>query len=75
MKVVGASGKNLGTVDLVDLNSEGHIAHFTVKHGLLGRNAKRLPADVINQVEGNEVRLNLDQMEFKMLADIGDEVS
>jgi hypothetical protein len=74
MKVVGAAGKNLGTIDLVDLNSEGHIAHFTVKHGLLGRNAKRLPADVINRVEDNQVHLNLDQMEFKMLADVDESV-
>jgi CBS domain-containing protein len=74
MKVVGASGKNLGTVDLVDLSAEGHIAHFTVKHGFLGRNSKRLPADVINRVEGNEVHVHLDSPEFKMLADVGEEV-
>jgi CBS domain-containing protein len=73
MKVVGVSGKNLGSVDEVDLNSEGHIAHFTVKHGLLGRHAKRLPADVISRVEDNDVHLNIDQMEFKMLADVGEE--
>lgn len=74
MKVIGAAGKNLGSVDEVDLNSEGHIAHFTVKHGLLGRHAKRLPADVIARVTDNEVHLNIDQMEFKMLADIGEHV-
>ncbi len=75
MKVVGAAGKNLGSVDLVDLNSEGHISHFTVKYGMLGRNSKRLPADVINRVEGNQVHLSLDQPEFKMLADIGEDVA
>lgn len=73
MKVIGASGKNLGSIDLVDLNSEGHIGHFTVKYGMLGRHSKRLPADVINRVEGNDVHLSLDQMEFKMLADVGEE--
>lgn len=73
MKVIGASGKNLGSIDLVDLNSEGHIGHFTVKYGMLGRHSKRLPADVINRIEGNEVHLSLDQMEFKMLADVGEE--
>ena len=75
MKVIGAAGKNLGSVDLVDLNSEGHIGHFTVKYGMLGRHSKRLPADVINRVEGNEVHLSLDQIEFKMLADVGEEGS
>jgi CBS domain-containing protein len=74
MKVVGASGKNLGSVDQVELNAEGYISHFTVKYGMLGRNSKRLPADVINRVEGNEVHLSLDQPEFKMLADVGEEV-
>jgi CBS-domain-containing membrane protein len=73
MTVHGASGKKLGTIDQVDLNAEGHISHFTVKHGLLGRNAKRLPADVIASVTGDDVTLSLDQMEFKMLADIDDQ--
>jgi CBS domain-containing protein len=75
MKVVGAAGKNLGSVDEIDLNAEGHISHFTVKYGMLGRNSKRLPADVINRVEGNEVHLSLDQPEFKMLADVGEGIA
>jgi len=74
MKVVGASGKNLGSVDQVELSSEGQIAHFTVKYGLLGRHSKRLPADVISRVDGEEVHVNLDQPEFKMLADVGEDV-
>lgn len=74
MKVVGVSGKNIGSVDEVDLSPEGQLSHFTVKYGLLGRNSKRLPVDVINRVEDDEVHLNLDQTEFKMLADVGEEV-
>lgn len=74
MKVVGVSGSKIGTVDEVDLNSEGNIAHFTVKYGMLGRHAKRLPADVIRSVDGDSVNLSLDQMEFKMLADVGEVV-
>jgi CBS domain-containing protein len=74
MKVVGASGKNLGSVDLVDLSAEGQIAHFTVKYGLLGRSSKRLPVDVISRVDDDGVHVNLDQPEFKMLADVGEEV-
>lgn len=74
MKVVGVSGKGLGSVDLVELAPEGHIGHFTVKYGMLGRHSKRLPADVISRVESNDVHLNIDQIEFKMLADVGEEV-
>jgi CBS domain-containing protein len=74
MKVVGAGGKNLGSIDAVELSPEGFISHFSVKYGLLGRNSKRLPADVISRVDGEEVHLNIDQPEFKMLADVGDEV-
>jgi predicted transcriptional regulator/sporulation protein YlmC with PRC-barrel domain len=71
MKVIGAAGNKLGTVDEVDLNPDGKIAHFTVKYGMLGRHSKRLPADVIRSVDGDSVNLSLDQMEFKMLADVG----
>jgi CBS-domain-containing membrane protein len=74
MKVRGAAGKDLGTVDQVELSSEGRIAHFTVKYGMLGRKSKRLPADVIRAVDGETVTLSLDQMEFKMLADVGETV-
>jgi CBS domain-containing protein len=74
MKVIGANGKNLGSIDKVDLSAEGQIAHFSVKYGMLGRNSKRLPADVISRVENNEVHVNIDQPEFKMLADVGEEV-
>lgn len=73
MKVTGSRGKKLGTVDEVDINTEGHIAHFTVKHGLLSKKTKRLPADVIRTYSGDEVVLSIDEMEFKMLADLDDE--
>jgi CBS-domain-containing membrane protein len=74
MNVVGISGKKLGTIDAVELSSEGHLSHFTVKHGMLGRHAKRLPVDVINNVTDGDVNLNIDQMEFKMLADTDEEI-
>jgi CBS domain-containing protein len=70
MTVMGDAGHKLGTVEVVDLSPEGNIAHFTVKHGLLGKHYKRLPADVINTVDGDTVTVNLDSVEFKMLADI-----
>jgi predicted transcriptional regulator len=74
MKVVGARGNKLGTIDQVALNAEGHISHFTVKYGLLGRNSKRLPSDVLSDVSGDTATLSIDQQEFKMLADVGEQV-
>jgi CBS domain-containing protein/sporulation protein YlmC with PRC-barrel domain len=74
MTVVGVSGKKLGTVEAVEVSGEGHVAHFTVKHGLLGNHHKRLPSDVIGGVEGDTVTLNIDKQEFGMLADVGDAV-
>jgi CBS domain-containing protein/sporulation protein YlmC with PRC-barrel domain len=73
MKVVGEGGSKLGTVSEVDLTSDGHIGHFGVKHGLLGRHSKRLPADVIQTVSEDTVHVSIGQMEFKMLTDIGSE--
>jgi CBS domain-containing protein len=74
MKVVGSAGSKLGSIDQVELNSEGYIAHFTVKYGLLGRNSKRLPADVIRDAGDGTVTLTIDSTEFKMLSDVGEEV-
>jgi CBS domain-containing protein/sporulation protein YlmC with PRC-barrel domain len=70
MTVKGDSGSKLGTVDAVDLDPEGNIGHFTVKHGMLSKHYKRLPSDVINEVTDDTVTVNLDSVEFKMLADI-----
>jgi CBS domain-containing protein len=74
MKVVGVDDDKIGTVDEIDVSAEGHIAHFTVKYGLLGRHSKRLPADVVKAVDGETVKLGIGEMEFKMLADTGEEI-
>jgi CBS domain-containing protein/sporulation protein YlmC with PRC-barrel domain len=74
MKVVGEGGSKLGTVSEVDVTSDGNIGHFGVKHGLLGRHTKRLPADVIKTASGDTVHVSIGPMEFKMLADVGEEV-
>ncbi|HUG14467.1 MAG TPA: CBS domain-containing protein [Thermomicrobiales bacterium] len=73
MKVVGEGGSKLGTVSEVNLTSDGDIGHFGVKHGLLGRNSKRLPSDVIQSVADDTVQVRISPMEFKMLADIGEQ--
>lgn len=74
MNVVGADDDKLGSVDQVEVSAEGTIAAFTVKHGLLGRHAKRLPVDVIVGTRGDDLLVTIGQTEFKMLADVGDEV-
>ena len=62
------------TVDLIEMTPEGTISQFTVKYGMLGRHSKRLPADVITGVSGNDVNVTIDQQEFKMLADVGEDI-
>lgn len=73
MKVVGEGGSKLGTISDVNLTPTGNIGSFVVKHGLFGRNMKRLPADVIESVSGDTVHVRISSMEFKMLADVEDE--
>lgn len=70
MTVVGPEGRKIGTVDQVELNAEGAISGFTVKHGLLGRHSKRLPVDVIVGTRDNDLLVTIGDTEFKMLADI-----
>ncbi len=74
MNVIGSDGDKLGTVDHVEVNAEGAISGFTVKHGLFGRHSKRLPVDVIVGTRDNDLLVTIGDTEFKMLADIGDEV-
>lgn len=72
MTVKGSGGKKLGTVDQVILDQMDRLAAFTVEHGLLGRKHKRIPADVVDRVEGDEVTLSIGTTEFNMLADVED---
>lgn len=72
MNVIGADDDKLGTVDDVELNAEGAISGFTVKHGLLGRHSKRLPVDVIVGTRDKDLLVTIGNTEFKMLADIED---
>ncbi|HET9014006.1 MAG TPA: CBS domain-containing protein [Thermomicrobiaceae bacterium] len=72
MNVSGSEGKKLGTVDQVVIDQAGRLAAFTVKHGLLGRKHKRIPADLIDGIEGDTVSVSIGPTEFNMLADIED---
>lgn len=70
MNVIGPDDDKIGTVDQVEVNHEGAISGFTVKHGLFGRHAKRLPVDVIIGTRDNDLLVTIGSLEFKMLADI-----
>ncbi|MBX5445561.1 CBS domain-containing protein [Sphaerobacter sp.] len=73
MVVKGANGRKLGTVDQVIVDSNGDLTAFTVQHGLFGRKHKRIPADLVGQVEDDAVVLSIAGTEFNMLPDVEDE--
>lgn len=69
MVVRSVDGKKLGEVDQI-LVREGELSAIRVKHGLFGRNHKRLPADVVKSIDSKGVTLAIGEMEFKQLADV-----
>jgi len=69
MSVVGSAGTKLGTVSEVILGPAGQLQAFAVEHGFLGRKHKQLPPSVIAHTEGEALVLNIDESEFKLLAD------
>jgi CBS domain-containing protein len=73
MTVKDAHGSKLGTLVDADYSSSGNVAFFTVERGLIFKKHKRLPGDLIREIEGEEIQLAIDQMEFGMMRDIGDE--
>lgn len=73
LNVVGSDDKKLGTVDQVIVDPAGRLMAFTVTHGLLGRKHKRVPADVIDHVEDDNVVVSIGHTEFSQLADIEDQ--
>lgn len=73
MTVNARAGKKLGTVDQVIVDPDGALTAISVQHGFLRRKHKRIPADLIDRVEGDQVVLSIDQMEFNMLPNVEDE--
>lgn len=73
MTVKGSNGRKLGTVDQVIVDPNGELTAFTVQHGLFGRKHKRIPADLVGQVEDDAVVLSISGTEFNMLPDVEDE--
>ncbi|HLI52068.1 MAG TPA: CBS domain-containing protein [Thermomicrobiaceae bacterium] len=73
MTVNGEDGKKLGEVDQILVDPNGHVTGFTVTHGFISKKHKRVPYDIIDRIEGDNVYTRIGGMEFKMLADIEDE--
>jgi len=74
MNVIGPDNDKLGSVDHIEVSPDGAISAFSVKYGLLGRHSKRLPVDVIAGTREDDLLVTIGQTEFKMLADVGEEV-
>ncbi len=70
MTAVGSSGSKIGEVSEVVAGVSGQLEAVIVKHGFLGRKHKRVTADLINEVDGDQVNLVIDSPEFKALPDL-----
>jgi CBS domain-containing protein len=73
MTVKDSAGSKLGKLVDADYSSSGNVEFFTVERGLIFKKQKRLPGDLIREIEGDEIQLAIDQMEFGMMRDVGDE--
>ncbi len=70
MTVNGANGSKIGEVSDLAVGPTGQLDAIHVAHGLFGRKHKRVTADLISNVENDQVELVIDQPEFKALPDL-----
>lgn len=74
MTVVGTGGAKIGTVKEVMSDAlSGSLTHVVVHTGLIFGKDKAVPADLIDNVEGDEVCLKVDKAEVDVLPDISAE--
>ncbi len=74
MTVVGTGGGKIGKVKEVMTDSlSGSLTHIVVHTGLIFGKDKSIPADLIDNVEGDEVCLKVDKSEVNMLPDMSAE--
>lgn len=74
MDVIDAEENKLGTLtEMSDDPTTRRLAHLVVEHGLLRKKHKRLPADTVSRVDGDNVILGITKMEWGFLADIEDD--
>ena len=67
MPVRGEQGKTLGKVETVEHDPSGVLSAITVRHGLLGRQCTRVPAERIKQVNQDSVVIQFIADRFKGL--------
>lgn len=72
MSVRDSTGSRLGSVTEADYRADGGVETFTVEHGMIFKKHKRLPGDMISEIEGDEVRLRMDGTEFGLIQNIED---
>ena len=74
MTVVGTGGSKIGKVkEVLSDQLSGSLTHVVVHTGLLFGKDKSVPADLIDNVEGDEVCLKVDKAEIDMLPDLNAE--
>lgn len=71
MTVVGAGGGKIGSVkDILSDSLTGALTHIVVHTGLIFTKDRSVPADLIDGVSGDEVRLKVDKEDIEALPDI-----
>ena len=71
MVVVGTGGAKIGKVkEVLSDQLSGSLTHLVVHTGLIFGKDKSIPADLIDNVQGDEVCLKVDKSEVDMLPDL-----
>ena len=74
MTVVGSQGSKIGKVkEVLSDQLSGSLTHVVVHTGLIFGKDKSIPADLIDNVEGDEVCLKINKSEVDMLPDLNAE--
>lgn len=74
MEVVDAEGDKLGKLSEMSTDPTTHrLSHIVVEHGLLRKKHKRIPADTISRVDGDDVVLGITKTEWGFLSDVEDQ--
>jgi CBS domain-containing protein len=73
MDVKDSEGSKLGSLAQADFTASGEVEFILVEHGMIFKNQKRLPGDVVRGVEDGDLVLAISSTEFGMIKDIGEE--
>lgn len=73
MTVKDSHGSKLGSLTEAEFKTDGGVEFLIVEHGLLFKHQKRLPGDLIKDVQEDDVLLAIDSQEFGMMQNVGEE--